>query len=49
MPPTTALAGKHVLVVDDIPSFCQEVRGYLKDHCRLVTLCTSPLRALPGP
>ena len=46
MPPTTALAGKHVLVVDDIPSFCQEVRGYLKDHCRLVTLCTSPLRAL---
>jgi DNA-binding NtrC family response regulator len=40
------LADKHILVVDDIPSFCQEVRGYLKDHCRQVTICTSPLRAL---
>ena len=42
----SALAGKHILVIDDVPSFCQEVRGYLKDHCRQVTLCTSPVRAL---
>jgi DNA-binding NtrC family response regulator len=40
------LATKHILVVDDVPSFCQEVRGYLKNQCRQVTLCTSPLRAL---
>lgn len=40
------LAEKHILVVDDIPEFCQEVRGCLKDHCRQVTICTSPLRAL---
>jgi DNA-binding NtrC family response regulator len=40
------LADKHILVVDDIPAFCQEIRGYLKDHCRQVTLCTSPVRAL---
>jgi DNA-binding NtrC family response regulator len=40
------LADKHVLVVDDLPPFCQEIRGYLKDHCRQVTICTSPLRAL---
>jgi DNA-binding NtrC family response regulator len=46
MSPVRALADKHVLVVDDVPSFCQEVRGYLKDHCRQVTICTSPLRAL---
>lgn len=43
---TPLLAPKHILVVDDIPAFCQEVRGYLKSHCRQVTLCTSPLRAL---
>ncbi len=46
MPPSSALAGKHILVIDDIPTFCQEVRSYLKDHCRQVTICTSPLRAL---
>src|SRR5215212_9320533 len=40
------LADKHILCVDDIPSFCQELRGYLKDHCRQVTICTSPVRAL---
>jgi DNA-binding NtrC family response regulator len=40
------LADKHILMVDDIPEFCQEVRSYLKDYCRQVTLCTSPLRAL---
>ena len=43
---SSALAPKHILVVDDVPSFCQEMRGYLKDHCRQVTLCTSPIRAL---
>ena len=46
MSSSSVLADKHILVVDDIPSFCQEVRGYLKDHCRQVTICTSPLRAL---
>jgi len=46
MPPSSALAGKHILVVDDVPAFCSEVRAYLKDHCRQVTICTSPLRAL---
>ena len=46
MPPASSLADKHVLVVDDIPSFLQEMRGYLKDHCRQVTICTSPVRAL---
>ncbi len=46
MDPTSPLADKHILVVDDVPAFCQEVRGYLKDHCRQVTICTSPLRAL---
>ena len=46
MNPLSALADKHILVVDDVPTFCQEVRGYLKDHCRQVTICTSPLRAL---
>ncbi len=30
------LADKHILIVDDIPSFCQELRGYLKHHCRQV-------------
>ncbi len=46
MTPPPSLADKHILMVDDIPGFCQEVRGYLKDHCRQVTICTSPLRAL---
>lgn len=40
------LAGKHILVVDDLATFCQEMRGHLKDHCRQLTICTSPLRAL---
>ena len=46
MDATATLADKHILMVDDLPEFCQEVRGYLKDHCRQVTICTSPLRAL---
>lgn len=46
MSPTTPLADKHILVVDDIPAFCQEIRSYLKDYCRQITICTSPLRAL---
>jgi DNA-binding NtrC family response regulator len=46
MESSSPLADKHILVLDDIPSFCQEVRGCLKDHCRRVTICTSPLRAL---
>ena len=40
------LADKHILFVDDVAANCQEIRGFLKDHCRQVTICTSPLRAL---
>jgi DNA-binding NtrC family response regulator len=43
---TSPLSGRHVLVVDDVPSFLQEMRGVLKAHCGEVTICTSPLRAL---
>ena len=43
---SSLLADKHILVVDDVPAFCQEIRGFLKDHCRQVTICTSPVRAL---
>lgn len=46
MNPPSPLAEKHILMVDDQPPFCQEIRSYLKDHCRQVTICTSPLRAL---
>jgi DNA-binding NtrC family response regulator len=46
MNPASPLADKHILIVEDVPAFCQELRGYLKDHCRQVTICTSPLRAL---
>jgi DNA-binding NtrC family response regulator len=42
----TPLADKRILIVDDVPDFCQQVRSYLKAHCRHVTICTSPLRAL---
>src|ERR1051325_4275357 len=40
------LASRRILVVDDVPAFLQEMRGILKAHCRAVTICTSPLRAL---
>ncbi len=40
------LAGKHILVLDDVPEFCHELRAHLKDHCGQVTVCTSPVRAL---
>lgn len=40
------LAQKHVLMVDDNAAFCQEIRACLKDHCRQVTICSSPIRAL---
>jgi DNA-binding NtrC family response regulator len=46
MDPNAPLADKHILFVDDVPANCQEIRGYLKDHCRQVTICTSPVRAL---
>ncbi|WP_414662372.1 sigma-54-dependent transcriptional regulator [Horticoccus sp. 23ND18S-11] len=46
MTPPSPLADKHILFVDDIPANCQEMRGFLKHHCRQVTVCTSPLRAL---
>jgi DNA-binding NtrC family response regulator len=40
------LARRRILVVDDVPTFLQEMRGILKSHCGNVTICTSPLRAL---
>lgn len=46
MDPASALADKHILFVDDVPANCQEIRGFLKDHCRQVTICSSPVRAL---
>ena len=46
MDPVSPLAGKHILVLDDVPEFCHELRRHLKDHCRRVTVCTGPLRAL---
>jgi DNA-binding NtrC family response regulator len=46
MDPSSPLADKHILFVDDVVANCQEIRAYLKGHCRQVTICTSPLRAL---
>ncbi len=34
--------GKRILIVDDVPAFCRELRGILGDR----VICTSPLRAL---
>lgn len=42
----SALANRRILIVDDVPSFLQEIRSYLKDHCAEAAICTSPLRAL---
>ncbi|HRE06673.1 MAG TPA: hypothetical protein PKX00_13755, partial [Opitutaceae bacterium] len=44
--PGHPLSSRRILIVDDVPSFCQELRGVLKPHCASVTLCGSPLRAL---
>ncbi len=46
MDSASPLAGKHILVLDDVPEFCHELRAHLKDHCGQVTVCTSPVRAL---
>ncbi len=46
MNPYAALASARILIVDDIPVFCQEVRALLKPHCRAAVICGSPLRAL---
>lgn len=43
---TARAADAHVLVVDDVPAFCEEVRSILRPRCGRVTVCTSPLRAL---
>ncbi len=42
-PPTTP---PRILVVDDVPAFCQEVRAALKPAGAAVTICGSPVRAL---
>lgn len=44
--PYHALASARILIVDDIPVFCQEVRALLKPHCRAAVICGNPLRAL---
>ena len=46
LPRTKPVEDNELLFVDDVTANCQEIRGYLKDHCRQVTICTSPLRAL---
>ncbi len=43
---SSPLAGRRILIVDDVPAFLQEIRAHLKDHCGEVAICTSPLRAL---
>lgn len=37
---------KRILVVDDVPTFCQEMRRQLRDCCGDVAICGSPLRAV---
>ncbi len=44
--PGHPLSSRRILIVDDVPAFCQELRGILKPHCASATLCGSPLRAL---
>jgi DNA-binding NtrC family response regulator len=39
-------APPRILVVDDVPAFCQEVRASLKPTGAAITLCGSPVRAL---
>lgn len=41
-----SFAEKRVLVVDDVPTFCQEMRRQLRDYCGEVAICGSPLRAV---
>ncbi|MCX6955028.1 MAG: sigma-54 dependent transcriptional regulator [Verrucomicrobia bacterium] len=40
------LTSRRILIVDDVPSFLQEIRGCLKDHCAEAAICASPRRAL---
>jgi len=37
---------KRILVVDDVTTFCQEMRRQLRDTCGDVAICGSPLRAV---
>jgi DNA-binding NtrC family response regulator len=43
---SSPLAGRRILIVDDVPAFLQEMRACLKDHCAEVAICASPRRAL---
>lgn len=38
--------GRRVLVVDDVPEFCQQTRAMLRGFCGETQICTSPRRAL---
>lgn len=40
------LSSRRILIVDDIPAFCQELRAILKPQGATAILCGSPLRAL---
>ena len=40
------LSSAQILIIDDVPQFCQELRSLLKPHCAAATICGSPLRAL---
>ncbi|MDP1581204.1 MAG: sigma-54 dependent transcriptional regulator [Candidatus Didemnitutus sp.] len=37
---------RRVLMVDDVPEFCQQVRAMLRGFCGETQICTSPVRAL---
>jgi DNA-binding NtrC family response regulator len=43
---SSAIASSRILVIDDVPEFCQEMRTLLKPHCSSVVICRSPLRGL---
>ena len=42
----SALTPAKILIVDDVPEFCKELRALLKPHCAAATICGSPLRGL---
>jgi DNA-binding NtrC family response regulator len=41
-----SLAHCRILIIDDVPEFCREMRTLLRPVCGQVSMCTSPLRSL---
>ena len=41
-----SLSQCRILIIDDIPEFCREMRSLLRPVCGQVSMCTSPLRGL---